>query len=604
MKHLINLFFLIPFALFSNLIAQTNQYPQGYFQNPVGHQMELTGSFGELRPNHFHSGIDIKAGKGMNNEPILAAAEGYVSRINVQGGGYGQSVFITHPNGYTTAYGHLDKFSIELHAILRKKQYETESFEQNIVFQPNEFPVVRGQEIGKMGNRGHSFGQHLHFEIRNTESGKSVNPLLFGFDVPDHVAPTIGGLKVYYLNEKREIIESRTVSLVKKNGGYGIVGDTLNVFATSVAFAVKTYDKQDGLSGDNGIFSLEMKENDALVYRFKAETVQFDENRYLNAHVDYYEMTARKSNYHRAFLLPGNHLSMYENVVNNGILQANQEGKKITLTSSDAAGNAVNLEFFVKSKGGVIDLKTKNYTYFIPVNEPSILKPNGANFYFPNNCFYENIYLKFGQNTEGGTYGIYSPTYQLQDNRTPIHAMFNVNIQPVGLPDSLKSKAFIAFCSQENGRVQSCGGAWSVDGTLMAKNNRFGNYCVMVDQAPPRISPVSIADVVYKSGRLAFRISDNFNEIGINEGLKYRAEIDGQWLMMEFDSKYDLLFLKLEEGLITEGVHQFKLTVTDDRGNESVYNRSFEYIAREPERRVAKAKSSKVKHSNTKRKRR
>ena len=115
-------------------------------------------------------------------------------------------------------------------------------------------------------------------------------------------------------------------------------------------------------------------------------------------------------------------------------------------------------------------------------------------------------------------------------------------------------------------------------------------------------SPVSIADEVYKSGRLAFRISDNFNEIGINEGLKYRAEIDGQWLMMEFDSKYDLLFHKLEEGLITEGVHRFKLTVTDDRGNESVYNRSFEYIAREPERRIAK--SSRAKHSNTKRKRR
>ena len=171
---------------------------------------------------------------------------------------------------------------------------------------------------------------------------------------------------------------------------------------------------------------------------------------------------------------------------------------------------------------------------------------------------------------------------------TPVHSLFTINIKPLNLPDDLKPKAFIAYCSRENGRVYNCGGAFSEEGYLTSKNNRFGNYCILVDQTPPSIRTLSFSEKMYQNGRISFKIDDNYEISGIAEGLKYRAEVDGQWLMMEFDSKYDLLYHKLDEDKITEGSHTFKLTVTDNRGNESVFEKNFEYSDEDAPRAVRK----------------
>jgi murein DD-endopeptidase MepM/ murein hydrolase activator NlpD len=325
MKHLIKkilvlLGFVAVFTSFDDPItpqatpSAPPQYPTNYFQSPVAGLLVLSGTFGELRANHFHSGIDIKPTKRGINEPIFAAADGYVSRIRVQEGGYGQVIFIAHPNGYTTAYAHLDKFSPELFAYTRQKQYEKQQFEVDLVLQPTDFPVRQGQSIGNMGNRGHSFGQHLHFEIRDTKTERAINPLLFGFTLPDNSPPTMNGLKVYLMDDKKEIIGSRYINLVKKSANqYGIAGDTLDINAPNVAFGIKTIDSHSSESGDNGIYSLDLTCNDVPIYRFSTESFGFNETRYINAHADYYEQQHRRTWYHRAFTLPNDRLSMYPN---------------------------------------------------------------------------------------------------------------------------------------------------------------------------------------------------------------------------------------------------------------------------------------------------
>jgi hypothetical protein len=588
MKHLfycITLILLTSFAdptvSSSNQKEPAPQYPQGYFQPPVGHSLALSGTFGELRPHHFHAGIDIAPDKKLDKEPIYAAAEGYVSRINIQGGGYGQALYINHSNGYKTVYGHLDKFMPAIQAFLRQKQYEKEQFEQDITLQPNEIPIARGQYIGNMGNRGHSFGEHLHFEIRDTKTDRPINPLLFGFDVPDNIAPSLQLLKAYFMNDKKEVLDTKTIYPVKKGENqYGIQGDTLTINAPYVAFAVKTNDKDNSKNGDNGVFSIELKENDNTAYKFKTETCPFSETRYMNAHVDYREWAQRNSFFHRTFILPGNHLSMYETKVNNGIVHVHDGVKKIDITTADIAGNKATISFYVQAAEPIMLSKSMTYTYFLPVNEPSIIKPDGAHFYFPKNSFYENIYLNFNQSrafgTEGGTYGEYSPTYYIQDAYKPIHAMYTINLKPQNLPDSLHNKAFIAYCArEEGGRIYSCGGKWSEDGSLMTKNNRFGGYCIMVDQEPPTIKPVSFQYDMRKASRLAFKIRDNYEPAGIGEGLTYRAEVDGQWLLLEYDSKYDLLFHKFDENRIAYGEHYLKLSVKDSRGNERILEGKF-----------------------------
>jgi murein DD-endopeptidase MepM/ murein hydrolase activator NlpD len=590
MKHFVFiLLFFFSLIIFSSFTDPNNPYPQGYFQSPVGHSMKLGGSFGELRGNHFHTGIDISPSTRGNSEPIYAAAEGYISRIGIEGGGYGQAIYITHPNGYTTVYGHLDKFTTQITQYVRQKQHEKESFEVDLILQPNEIPVQKGQEIGQMGNRGHSFGKHLHFEVRETAVSKAINPLLFGFYVEDNTPPSIRSLKAYFFNEKKELVGSKTLNINKKDNYYFIIGDTLDVAAAYVGFSVKSIDKQEE-SGTNGIFKLQMKENDALVYQFSTESVLFSESRYINAHTDFYEHAERNSWFHRAFILPGNHLSMYQNVVNNGLIALGQEAKKVDLISSDVVGNAAVLSLVVRQTQPFLQAYTPPYNYFLPVNEPSIINTEGASFYFPKTSLYDNLFMRFGQTTEVGTYGLYSSTYHIHNPDVPVHSMFTVNIKPINLPEELKPKAFVAYCSGESSKVFNCGGAWSEDGQLMIKNNRFGNYCIMVDQTPPSIKTVDFSQKVYQNSRIAFKIDDNYASMGTAEGIKYRAEVDGIWLMMEFDAKYDLLYHKLDEAKITEGEHTFKLTVTDNRGNQSVFEKNFEYSDEDAPRPVKKSK--------------
>ena len=588
MKHFVFICSILLFTSFyyqspmGTAILAPRQYPQGYFASPVAGSLVLSGTFGELRANHFHSGIDITPTRS-GNEPIFAAAEGYVTRIRIQEGGYGQALYIAHPNGFTTVYGHLNSLSSDILAFLRKKQYETESFEQDLTLLPTDLPVKQGQQIATMGNRGHSFGQHLHFEVRETQSEKTVNPLLFGFNVPDDVSPKFEGLKVYLLDDKKEVIGTRYINMVKKSANqYAIAGDTLDVAAPNVAFAVQASDKQGDNSGENGIFTLELLSNNVSKYRFKAEKFGFDETRYINAHVDYYEHYVRRTFYHRAFRLPGNMLSMYDSLQNNGVIAMQQSTatdsccQNIILQATDVAGNKTIFSFVARAKPQTIVSVSKPYTYLLPYDKESIIKPNDdAIFYFPKGCFYEDIFARFGvAHTEGGQF---AQTYQLHDVGTPVQYDFKIALKPQNLPDSLRSKAFIAYCTREDGRTYTCGGTWNEHGFLTAKNSRFGNYSIEVDQTPPTITPSNFAEKMEKTSRLSFKIRDNIE----GRPLRYRAEIDGKWILMELDGKSDLLYCRFEDlpnPLNTEGGHELKITVTDDRDNTRVFERRFELV--------------------------
>lgn len=585
MKHFFIAFSILLFTSFYNPNGEEKptegppQYPQGYFTSPVAGAMELAGSFGELRANHFHAGIDI-APTSSGNEPIFAAADGYVSRIRTQENGYGQAVFINHPNGYTTVHAHLHAFSTEIKAYLRQKQYENEVFEQDLVLQPTDIPVKQGQQIGLMGNRGASRGKHLHFEIRETKTDKAVNPLLFGFHVPDNVPPKFEDLKVYLMDDKKEVIGKRYFNPKRQVPGlYKIEVDTVDVAAPNVAFAIQAIDLQSGNSGENGIYTLELKSNDVTVYKFRAEKCGFDETRYLNAHVDYLEHYTRQYFFHRAFRLPGDQLKMYESLQNDGIIPLSMTDsacKKITLLATDVMGNTTTLSFVVRPKAQTNFPTAKPYTYLFPFDKESVIKPDSsAFFYFPKGCFYENLNIRFGQSyTEGGQY---SQTYQLHEVQTPIQYDFRIGIKPLNLPDSLRSKAFIAYCTRTNGQTTTCGGTWDKDGFLTTKNSKFGNYSIEVDRTPPTIKPEDFAMKMTKSDMLSFKISDNIE----GRPVRYRAEMDGQWFLMELDGKYDLLYCYLKDlpsPLNTEGEHNLKLTVTDDRGNAKIFERKFDIV--------------------------
>ncbi len=568
-------YFLLLTILGVGLLAFTTtdkkNYPQDYFRSPVGHQIYLSGTFGELRPNHLHAGIDIKAHNGRIGQPIYAAAEGYVARLKVQSGSYGKVLYIRHPNGYTTVYAHLHQFSDELERYVKEQQYQRKSFEVELFPAAGQFAFAKGEQIGKLGLSGRSFGPHLHFEVRDTDSEKPINPLLFGFAVEDTRAPRIHELKTYFLNDKRETLDTRTYNTIPTGANYRLKGDTLLLGAWRVGFGVKTYDHMNRIKNWNGVYALDLYQDDQLIYNFEMETFAFSESRYINAHLDYEEQVTKKSYFNRCYALPGNELSIYPNQIEEGIIKLSRsKATKITAVARDVEGNTSKLTFWAK-RAKVREPESRSFNYLLPYREENIVNTSSLYLYFPKRCLYENLYLKYTASVDRSA-NIYSSVHHIHHYTVPVHRYFDIGIRPTGLPDSLRSKAFIAFCDHKN-RVTNCGGKWK-EGRLLAKVRDLGDYCIMTDTEPPRIRIVNFQYNMKGYNKMSFKITDNYNTARNVRYLDYQATIDDQWILMEYDAKKDLLAYRFDEK-VGPGEHTLLLKVTDSRGNTTRLERTF-----------------------------
>ena len=550
--------------------TESRNYPQGYFRAPVKTEMRLSGTFGELRPNHFHSGIDIK---GIVGQSIYAPAEGFIYRIKIQAGGYGKALYMRHPNGYSTVYAHLQKFSPEIEKYVKDAQYQKQSFAIDLYPTQGKFKFEQGEKIGTMGVTGGSFGPHLHFEIRNSRNEKPINPLLFGITAKDTQAPRMNRLKVYKLNKKLETKEAKTYELIRNGRNYRVAGDTLLIGAWRAGFGLNTYDQFDGAPNKNGIYSLAMYIDDSLFYDFEMESFAFSETRYLNAHLDYAEQVNNRSYYNRTYKLPGNYLSIYNKKQNDGILPLSKSKvRKVTLIASDVAGNQSKLEFWVRRAEVKSSGKHPVYNYVFPYDEANAIDNYSLYLHFPKGSFYENLYLKYQSVAEESS-NVYSNVHQIHDRNTPVHKYFDIAIRPTSnIPDHLRDKTFVAHCDEED-RVTNMGGKWK-DGRLYARSRKLGDYSIKVDNVPPVIQASIFKSNMRGYNKMSFLIRDNFGTGGNARGLRFKGTIDGKWVLMVYDAKNDLLTHRFEKDL-PAGQHEFKLVVTDAVGNQSVFTQNF-----------------------------
>lgn len=535
---------------------------QALFRSPVEGVLGLSGTFGELRPDHFHTGIDIK---GQIGQPVYAVADGFVSQISVDGTGYGNCLLIEHPNGYTSLYAHLHAFAPAIAAYAKSNQYAARSFDVVLETERDRYPIKKGDLIGKMGMSGHAYGPHLHFEIRKTGSEKCINPLLPGIlniSIADRQKPVLRQLKIEEFNEDKALLKA-WYRPVKKTE---LDKDTIRVNSPFVGVGLETFDLMDGQANRNGVYQLQLFQNDTLVYDFEMNEINLEQRRYLNAHIDYAAFKATGVYFNRCYKLPGNHFDQSE--VHNGtaglIHLRVGESCQLRLSAQDVQGNASSIRFFVKREAGEMERPKPPVSlyYQLPHDEASWIDNGAARLFWPAGSLYEIFLLDYFITPEASSQ-VYSLVHQIGTTETPLHQRIDLSLRPnKKIPDELKQKAFIAYCGPYK-RLMNCGGTWE-DGFLNTQIRNFGEYFISIDDLAPGIKPLDLS-----KSHFSFEISDNI--IG---RLTWEAHLDGHWVLMTYDGKKDHLEHVFEADL-EQGEHTFRLSVWDAVGNESVFEHTF-----------------------------
>ncbi len=564
--------FFKPFLLIVILLTNVNLTAQNYTA-PLDFKMLLSGTFGELRGNHFHAGIDIKT-EGVEGQKVRTIADGYISRIKVSTWGYGKAIYITHPEtGHTSVYAHLQKFSNKIDSIVKKEHYKKESFEINLFPNKDALKVKQGEIIALSGNSGGSGGAHLHFEIRDTKTEHPINPLQFGFKIRDNIPPTLSKLKIYafdttLINGYRK---SKIITIKKTNNKYSI--DETPTINGSFALGISTYDKLNDSYNKNGVYSIKVCVDSSICYKFTVDKLDFSTSRYINAHIDYTEEKESKKKYHRCYKLPHNKLTNYSEIINEGIINIKDTlPHLISLEVTDIYGNISYLDFNVKSTNNPFltrcPLPKDTINTPFSLDKVNIFKKENMELHMEAFSLYET--LMFHYNTIDSIDGVYGKVHQVHYNNTPVHKKYVLSLN-AEIADSLKARSYIATTDLK-GNFWYIGGKWT-EGFIKTKTREFGNFCIITDTIIPEIKGVNIYPGKIFNTQSTIKCTIKDNDSGIK---KYRGEIDGKWILMDYDYKKNLLRFDIDKN-ISKGKHTFTLEVEDNVGNKKEYKAAFIY---------------------------
>lgn len=546
-------------ALQAQSVFPKRNYPTHYFINPVDTAFSIVGNFGECRPNHFHSGIDIRT-NGEENHRVMAAADGYVCRIKIEPGGFGNALYITHPNGYTSVYAHLNRFRNDLEKLVRDEQYRTRSWRQDIILKPNQFPVQQSDFIALSGNTGSSQGPHVHFEIRHTLTEAPLNGLLFFPQYADTIAPRLYQLATYR-GDKSIYQQSPVIYNLKANinGAYKLPNDTINV-NTDFYLGFRADDFSQVATGTLGVYEMQLYVDNQLYFAWQLDSISYAVTRYMNAHADYPTRKQSKGWFQLAHRLPNDRLPIYLNASGNqgriNILPG--QYRNIRLVCFDAAMNKSTLQFVAHGysptnnkttcvnafKAGQAN-RLENAWMRVELNDQAL---------YDDVCFRSSISL----NQQSKEY-----RFRVHDAGLPLHTAMRLYLKPrKPIPDSLSQYICLVRIDgqQRHGQLAN----WE-NNRVEAIVKEAGEYEITIDKTPPRIaSTIKNGDRINEREPLNFVITDETTSVK-----KAEAYVDGQWLRLV--QQGNRFYYELDT-YFPPGKHTLRITAADENNNMASQN--------------------------------
>ncbi len=550
--------------LCSAVFAQV-EYPKDYFRSPLDIPMQLSGNFGELRPNHFHAGFDLRT-QQKEGLKVYAVADGYVSRIKISTFGNGKAIYINHPNGFTSVYGHLKTANGEIENYIKKTHYKEQSFEIEMFFKPDELIVKKGEIIAFSGNTGASEGPHLHFEFRDSKTEFIINPMLFGYDkfTKDTKKPIVSGVYVYPLDSKTTVNHSKRPLLLnvslQKDGTY--LSD--NVVANgTIGFGISAYDSDDVSFNNNGVYKVQSFYNGKPNFGYEFNTFSFDEMRYINALIDYSRYKKMQQRVQKLFMKNPYNLSIIQTDESKGVLQVSPNLASLyRIEVSDFFGNKKTISIPVKYDllSTTISSEPVQSNYFVRANKDSNFALANMSVFFPAGTFYEDFDLNFD---------VKNDTLFLHEDTVPAHTNFTISIEDTKSTEEQREKMFIG---RIDGKKVNYNPTYRKENVFHTKVKVLGKYALGTDTVAPKISIAVPVEGKWISEQKTIQLSIYDDGSGIKS---YNGYLNGKWVLFEYDNKTRKLTHYFSDGIVAEGANDLKVVVIDNVGNSSTFETRF-----------------------------
>jgi hypothetical protein len=527
---------------------------------PLDIPLLLSGNFGELRSNHFHSGIDFKT-QQVTGLPVKSVKDGYISRISVSPYGYGRAVYIDHPDGTTSVYGHLERFSPTIEAVVRDSQYRKMSFSVNLLFSSGQLALRKGEVFAFSGNTGGSAGPHLHFEFRDTQTETALDPLpYFRKYIKDVQAPEIRSL-MFFPQPGKGIIndhtENQIIAVSQDKTGKKRLAQAVKAWG-DIGIGIKAYDRMTGTANIYGVNEITLIIDDAEVYCSVIANFSFEDTRYINSFIDWKEWKEHNSFHIKSFIEPGNKLTIYH-ALSDGIITLSEEKTyHCKYILKDVFGNTTTLPFeIIGVRQHIPERKPQGILF--PYNQDNTFKGKGIDLNIPSGNLYKDAWLSI--ETAAG-YTDFAPLYSLGE-QTPLHNYCELTLD---IPnDRYPDKSKYGVIAVSGTKIAWIGGKYDA-GKLKTRIRELGNFSVAIDTVPPLITPVNPTKWT-KNRRISFKISDNLSGIE-----SYKGDLDGNFILFEYDAKTNFLFYEYDSRRMPKEAKTLHLIVKDGAGNQSEFS--------------------------------